>query len=168
MQSAAFRERLLSHVPTGSKSTAADRADRTAEIEDVAAATTTLDRLHASNFALCIDDFGAGAAAFRYLRDFRMDYVTIDGASVHTVMRNRRDHRTGRVDDRTCAIGRGPHNRLDDRDHGTGGSDLDLCATFGQGWLLARSMPLPFSSQSMIGFTGRWFRCALPIVQSTR
>ena len=37
-------------------------------------AAATLDRLRAAGVPVCIDDFGAGAAAFRYLRDFRVDY----------------------------------------------------------------------------------------------
>ena len=41
---------------------------------------------------VCIDDFGAGAAAFRYLREFRVDYVKLDGAYVRGALQNAREH----------------------------------------------------------------------------
>lgn len=54
----------------------------TAEIEDIAAATAAVENLCALGVRSCLDDFGAGAAAFRYLRQFRVDFVKIDGAYV--------------------------------------------------------------------------------------
>ncbi len=54
----------------------------TAEIEDEDEAAATLEALRARGVPVCIDDFGAGAAAFRYLRRFRVDHVKIDGAYV--------------------------------------------------------------------------------------
>ena len=41
--------------------------------------------------ALCIDDFGAGAAAFRYLRAFRVDLVKIDGRYLRDATRSEQD-----------------------------------------------------------------------------
>ncbi len=84
MQSASFRAATLTRIM-------ADRAPRrrllvelteTAEIEDVAAAASFIGELRAAGVAVCIDDFGAGAAGFRYLRDFRVDGVKIDGSYV--------------------------------------------------------------------------------------
>jgi EAL domain-containing protein (putative c-di-GMP-specific phosphodiesterase class I) len=63
----------------------------TAEIDDLAAATTVLARLRAMGVALCLDDFGAGAAAFRYLQQFRVDYVKIDGSFVQAAQQGARE-----------------------------------------------------------------------------
>lgn len=54
----------------------------TAEIDDLATASATMAKLRAMGIGLCLDDFGAGAAAFRYLQEFRVDYVKIDGSFV--------------------------------------------------------------------------------------
>jgi EAL domain-containing protein (putative c-di-GMP-specific phosphodiesterase class I)/GGDEF domain-containing protein len=41
-----------------------------------------LNDLKACNFKTCLDDFGAGAAGYQYLRAFNVDYVKIDGQYV--------------------------------------------------------------------------------------
>lgn len=63
----------------------------TAEIVDVAAARATIDALRARGFAVCLDDFGAGAASLRYLRLFDLDFAKIDGAYVRGAETNQRD-----------------------------------------------------------------------------
>lgn len=63
----------------------------TAEIEDLATATATWAKLRALGVGLCLDDFGAGAAAFRYLRQFQVDYVKIDGSFVQTADQGARE-----------------------------------------------------------------------------
>jgi EAL domain-containing protein (putative c-di-GMP-specific phosphodiesterase class I) len=63
----------------------------TAEIDDVRAARATIDSLRARGFAVCIDDFGAGAASLRYLRQFEVDYAKIDGAYVRGAETSLRD-----------------------------------------------------------------------------
>jgi EAL domain-containing protein (putative c-di-GMP-specific phosphodiesterase class I) len=63
----------------------------TAEIDDLAAATAALARLRALGVGLCLDDFGAGAAAFRYLQQFRVDYVKIDGSFVQAAQQGGRE-----------------------------------------------------------------------------
>jgi EAL domain-containing protein (putative c-di-GMP-specific phosphodiesterase class I) len=62
-----------------------------AEIEDEAAAAATLQALRARDVPVCIDDFGAGAAAFRYLKAFPADYVKVDGAYVRAAATSERD-----------------------------------------------------------------------------
>ena len=54
----------------------------TSEIDDMAAAAATVARLRERGVKMCLDDFGAGAAGFRYLQQFPVDYVKIDGAFV--------------------------------------------------------------------------------------
>ena len=47
----------------------------TAEIEDLAAASLQVGRLRAARIGVCLDDFGAGSASFRYVRDLKVDYL---------------------------------------------------------------------------------------------
>ena len=60
----------------------------TAEIEDLPAAAARIVRLRAAGAPVCLDDFGAGSASFRYLRDLRVDMVKIDGAYVQAAGRS--------------------------------------------------------------------------------
>lgn len=80
MQSEAFRDQLMALIVPGSRLIV--ELTETADITDTAAAADMLRGLRAAGVQVCIDDFGAGSAAFRYLRDFRVDFVKIDGAYV--------------------------------------------------------------------------------------
>jgi EAL domain-containing protein (putative c-di-GMP-specific phosphodiesterase class I) len=44
----------------------------TAEIEDLASVAGRIERIRAAGVPICLDDFGAGSASFRYLRDLRV------------------------------------------------------------------------------------------------
>lgn len=48
-------------------------------IEDIEAAATFLRWLRRTGYRVCLDDFGAGAATYTYLRHFDVDFVKIDG-----------------------------------------------------------------------------------------
>lgn len=80
MQSAQFREQLMALIVPGARLIV--ELTETADITDTAAAADMLRALRAAEVEVCIDDFGTGSAAFRYLRDFRVDFVKIDGAYV--------------------------------------------------------------------------------------
>jgi EAL domain-containing protein (putative c-di-GMP-specific phosphodiesterase class I) len=54
----------------------------TASIQNVKAANAVIQKLRERGHKVCLDDFGAGAAGFQYLRDFPADIVKIDGAYV--------------------------------------------------------------------------------------
>jgi len=56
-----------------------------AKIEELHVANAFIQGLRKAGHAVCLDDFGAGSAALRYLHAFDMDYVKIDGAYVRTV-----------------------------------------------------------------------------------
>jgi len=93
LQAPAFRARLLALLQAEP-----DLVPRllieiteTAEIEDEAEAVRTVEALRGLGLPLCIDDFGAGAAALRYLRAFRVDYVKIDGQYVQAALRSEQD-----------------------------------------------------------------------------
>jgi EAL domain-containing protein (putative c-di-GMP-specific phosphodiesterase class I) len=63
----------------------------TAEIEDMRGAADCIRQLRAAGVPVCLDDFGAGAAAFRYLKEFQVDYVKIDGAYVRAAPASSRE-----------------------------------------------------------------------------
>jgi len=93
LQSPAFRARLLDLLdrePLLALRLMAEITE-TAEIEDENEAKRTVEALRERGMALCIDDFGAGAAAFRYLRAFKVDTVKIDGAYLRNAMRSEQD-----------------------------------------------------------------------------
>jgi EAL domain-containing protein (putative c-di-GMP-specific phosphodiesterase class I) len=48
-------------------------------IDDMTDAERFLARLRSQGHAVCLDDFGAGATAYNYLRRFDVDFVKIDG-----------------------------------------------------------------------------------------
>ncbi|MET4684684.1 EAL domain-containing protein [Brevundimonas faecalis] len=54
----------------------------TAALADIAAANRRLGALRDAGIKVCIDDFGAGSAAFDYLRGLSVDTVKIDGSLV--------------------------------------------------------------------------------------
>ena len=57
-------------------------------IEDVNA---RIQALRGGGFKVCLDDFGAGANSFHYLRSFEVDFVKIDGGFGRAALRNKRD-----------------------------------------------------------------------------
>ena len=95
MQSVPFRDRMMDLL-AGTSSPPAGRMlvelTETADIEDVPCAAESVAGLRTMNIPVCIDDFGAGSAAFRYLREFRVDYVKLDGAYVRGALHNAREH----------------------------------------------------------------------------
>jgi EAL domain-containing protein (putative c-di-GMP-specific phosphodiesterase class I) len=54
----------------------------TARIHDLKRANEVIGSLRADGFQVCLDDFGAGEAAFEYLNAFDVDFVKIDGQYV--------------------------------------------------------------------------------------
>lgn len=93
LQNAAFQDRLLQSIRRSGLEPGRLLVEltETAEIENVAAASGALAALRAAGVPVCLDDFGAGAAAFRYLRDFRVDFIKIDGAYVHAALKSPRE-----------------------------------------------------------------------------
>lgn len=94
MQSAGFRDRMLSRLAEARRAGGEILIEltETADIEDFASASTSMAGLRAAGVAVCLDDFGAGAAAFRYLREFRVDYVKLDGGYVAGALTSAREH----------------------------------------------------------------------------
>ncbi len=90
LQSRSFRHRLIA-LGVMHPGRLLIELTETAEINDTAMVAATIDRLRAAGMAVCIDDFGAGHAAFRYLREFRVDFVKIDGSFVKSAPDSARD-----------------------------------------------------------------------------
>jgi EAL domain-containing protein (putative c-di-GMP-specific phosphodiesterase class I) len=147
VQDPAFRERLLAMLATDA--TLAERLlveiTETAEIDDEAEAQTTIEALRDVGLPICIDDFGAGAAAFRYLRAFRADYVKIDGSYVQKVTGSDQDRGfvASMVDLARNVGAQVVAERVETE------AELRvlraLGVEYGQGWLFGRPGPLPGS-----------------------
>jgi EAL domain-containing protein (putative c-di-GMP-specific phosphodiesterase class I) len=94
VQNPEFRSRLLEGVTRFRSRSGGDllaEITETAEIEDTTAAAETVQALREHGVRVCIDDFGAGAAAFQYLHHFQVDYVKVDGSYVRNAAENERD-----------------------------------------------------------------------------
>jgi EAL domain-containing protein (putative c-di-GMP-specific phosphodiesterase class I) len=145
LQSPAFRARLLDLVDREPMLASRLMAEitETAEIEDEDEAVRTVQALRERGMALCIDDFGAGAAAFRYLRAFRVDLVKIDGGYLRNAMRSEQDRgilasMVGLI--RTVGA-RSVSERIETEDEA--GLMSGLGVDLGQGWLFGRPGALP-------------------------
>ena len=55
------------------------------KITDLAVARRTLAAIRALGAPVCLDDFGAGAPAFEYLREIEVDFLKIDGSFVQEI-----------------------------------------------------------------------------------
>jgi EAL domain-containing protein (putative c-di-GMP-specific phosphodiesterase class I) len=53
-----------------------------AEIMDLPGVNNVIQEIRAAGHPVCMDDFGAGSAAFHYLRALKVDHVKIDGSYV--------------------------------------------------------------------------------------
>lgn len=60
-------------------------------IADLARANRVIQAFRTAGNAVCLDDFGAGAASLSYLRAFHVDYIKIDGAYVRRMQDSDRD-----------------------------------------------------------------------------
>ncbi len=117
----------------------------TADIDDVAAASATIDRLRAMQVPVCLDDFGAGSAAFRYLRDFRVDYVKLDGAYVRGAVQNAREHAflLSMIELANFVGAKVIAEMIEQEDEARMMRELGV--EFGQGWLFGKPGSLPGS-----------------------
>ena len=146
MESEKFRERLLQLLPAGSYRRLLIELTETAEIEDVPVAAATLKRLREQSISVCLDDFGAGATAFRYLRDFPVDYLKIDGAYVQGALRGERERSvvTSMLDLARSVGAETIAEAVETRELARLMEQLGC--TFGQGWLFGKAAPLPGGS----------------------
>jgi len=80
----AFMETLLAHLRRHPELAGGLLFEITesAKLEDLHALCEALQRIRELGFRVCLDDFGAGASGFQYLRDLEVDIVKIDGSYI--------------------------------------------------------------------------------------
>jgi EAL domain-containing protein (putative c-di-GMP-specific phosphodiesterase class I) len=139
-QSPGFRSRLMATLDRDGRGAAGVMVELTesAAVEDEEAAAVTLRALRARGVPVCIDDFGAGAAAFRYLKAFPTDYVKVDGAFVLAAMTSERDRSfVAAMVDLSLAVGaKVVAERVEDEAAARAMQELGV--HFGQGWFFGR------------------------------
>jgi len=145
MQSAGFLPQLMAILdaqPDARRRLMVELTE-SAEIEDEGAAASAIDALRKAGVPVCLDDFGAGAAAFRYLKAFRVDFVKVDGAFVQAALRSERDRSfVAAMVDLSAAVGaKVVAERIETEDAAR--IMLELGVHFGQGWLFGKAGPLP-------------------------
>ena len=140
MQSPAFRSRLRAALDSSPRATARLMVELTesAEIEHEASARDTMQELRGRGVPICLDDFGAGAAAFRYLKSFPIDYVKVDGSFVAAAMQQERDRSfIAAMVDLSLAVGaKVIAECIETAEHAS--LMKRLGADYGQGWHLGR------------------------------
>ncbi|MBU8542396.1 MULTISPECIES: EAL domain-containing protein [Roseomonadaceae] len=144
VQSAGFRKRLLAALdrdPRGTRRVMVELTE-SVEIEDEEAAATTLRGLRKRGVPVCIDDFGAGAAAFRYLKAFPTDYVKVDGSYVQAALTSERDRSfVAAMVDLSLAVGaQVVAERIETEAAAQAMQALGV--HYGQGWLFGKPGPL--------------------------
>lgn len=117
----------------------------TAEIADLSAAASTMEQLRSIGIPVCLDDFGAGAAAFRYLRAFGVDYVKLDGDYVRSACKTSRDRAlVGSMVEIATACGAQVIAEMIETEEQMKLMQ-SLGVTHGQGWLFGKPGRLPGS-----------------------
>jgi EAL domain-containing protein (putative c-di-GMP-specific phosphodiesterase class I) len=147
MQSPRFRDTLMQLVenqPTLCQRLMVELTE-TADIDDVPAAVETVNRLARAGVPVCLDDFGAGFAAFRYLREFKVDFVKIDGSFVRSASAGAREcgFITAMADLARCVGASSIAEMVETEAQAE--NMLTLGVQFGQGWLFGKPGMLPGS-----------------------
>ena len=146
VQTANFRDRLLralSRIPPSLGGRLLAEITETAEIEDESGAAETIRALRAHGVPVCIGDFGAGAAAFRYLRHFQVDFVKVDGWYVRQAAESERDRGfVAAMVDLSLNVGaQAIAEQIETED--VAACMRELGVRYGQGWLFGRPGPMP-------------------------
>ena len=150
MQNPEYRRRLLARLAElrneGSKLAASRlliELTETAEIADLHEAASSMEQLRSVGVPVCLDDFGAGAAAFRYLRAFGVDYVKLDGEYVRAACKNRRDRALVASMIEIAAKSGAAVVAETIETEAEAALMQELGVSFGQGWLFGRPGNLP-------------------------
>ena len=110
----------------------------TAALADIAAANRRLGALRDAGIKVCIDDFGAGSAAFDYLRGLSVDAVKIDGAFVRGIDSDARTRTLiGHLVELCGSLGMTTIAEMIETEDAAQAVQ-DLGVNYGQGWLFGR------------------------------
>ena len=121
----------------------------TAALADIAAANRRLTALRDAGIKVCIDDFGAGSAAFDYLRGLSVDAVKIDGAFVRDLDSDARAHTMiSHLVDLCSSLGMTTIAEMIETEH-IARVVQDLGVNYGQGWLFGRAEAEPVTIAPM-------------------
>ncbi len=135
-----------------------------AGIERVDEAVKFLDWLRAEGHAVCLDDFGAGAAAYNYLRHFDVDFVKIDGPFLKAALENERERALVQSICQLCEeLGSHTIGEMIE-DEAAAKTAARLGIKYGQGWLYGKPLPslpalmsaTPQRAAKRKGFVTRW------------
>ncbi len=93
IQSDTFVDKLLSTLKEHPEAAAhlTFEITESSEITDLDKVNNIIQKLRKNNHAVCLDDFGAGAASFQYLQKLHVDGIKIDGAYVKSILSSPRD-----------------------------------------------------------------------------
>ena len=143
--SPSFREALLRRLDTepGAAARLAVEVTETAELDCEGEGAETAEAIRGRGVPFCIDDFGAGAAAFRHLRTLRADIVKVDGGYVRSATNSERDRAfVAAMVDLSLAVGaKVVAEQVETAE--TAEVMRGLGVELGQGWLFGRPAPLP-------------------------
>ena len=142
MQSETFRYTLLDRLAHAKRLMV--EITETAEISGIKTAVHTINLLRDQGVRVCLDDFGSGYAAFRYLRELPIDFLKIDGSYVRAAMTDARERDFVAS---MCSLARTAGAEvIAEQIETENQADLmrDLGATYGQGWLLGHPLEQPF------------------------
>ncbi len=151
MQSREFRTRVADLLaeyddlqpPPGAPHRLLVELTETAEIDNMTQAAGTIAALRGLDIAVCLDDFGAGGAAFRYLREFGVDYVKIDGLYVRAATRGARERGfVASMVELANTVGAQVIAEMIETEE-EARLMRELGVQFGQGWLFGRPGTLP-------------------------
>ena len=161
VQNEAFRQQL-----SGLITPFADPRERllfelteSAAVESLEEAAAFLGWLRKLGHPICLDDFGAGAAAYSYLRRFDVDFLKIDGPFLKAAT----DHGRERALIRSICVlcneigGKVIGEMIEDEAAATLAKTLGI--DFGQGWLFGkplRELPKPVAASRRKGKMETW------------
>ena len=101
-------------------------------------ANNVLQELRRDGHLVCLDDVGAGATSFHYIRSFYVDFIKIDGSYIRKMMNNRREISFVRaIADLSRALGSATiAEMVETQEEASGLKQLGV--DYGQGWLFGK------------------------------
>lgn len=128
-------------------------------VDDLEEASAFLRWLRRLGHAVCLDDFGAGAAAYSYLRRFDVDFVKIDGPFLNAALEHPRERALIRSICVLCKeIGSQVIGEMIE-DEAAASLAASLGIDYGQGWLFGKPIekfPKPVSVLRRNGEIESW------------